>query len=540
MEAKQAISTGSTSLGIEFGSTRIKAILIDDNYTPIASGSHDWENRLEDGIWTYHLDDVWTGLQDCYKNLAADVRAKYGIPLVKTASIGISAMMHGYLVFDKAGEELVHFRTWRNTITGKAAAELTALFNYNIPQRWSIAHLYQAILNREPHLPHIAFMTTLAGYVHWKLTGEKALGLCDASGMFPLESEIGREANYNQEMMRQFDDLSGSKGFSQKLTDILPKVLKAGEKAGTLSVLGAKMLDPAGELKAGIPLCPPEGDAGTGMIATNSIRERSGNVSAGTSIFAIAVLEKGLSRVHPEIDPLVTPSGRPVALVHGNNCCTDLDTWIRLFGEVVEQTGGKIGKPELYNALYLKALEGEADCGGIISYNYCSGEHITGFEDGRPLFIRLPGSRFTLANCMRSLLYSAIATLKLGMDILTEQEQVHLDCILGHGGLFKIRGVGQRLMAAALNTPVSVMDSAGEGGAWGIALLAAFLQMGKDLSIEDFLAQKVFGVNSGQKIDPNPDDVKGFKKFMEYYVKGLAVERAAVESLEGNYEGNKP
>jgi sugar (pentulose or hexulose) kinase len=537
METKQAILTGNTSLGIEFGSTRIKAILIDDSFLPIASGSRDWENRFEDGVWTYHLDDVRTGLQDCYKSLAEDVQSKYGIALGKVGSIGISAMMHGYLVFDKNGEGLVPFRTWRNTITEKAAAELTALFNYNIPQRWSIAHLYQAILNREQHLSDIAFITTLAGYVHWKLSGEKVLGLGDAAGMFPFESGT---SNYNQKMMRQFDDLSASHGFSQKLTDIFPRALKAGENAGVLSAAGAGMLDPSGVLEAGLPLCPPEGDASTGMVATNSIRERSGNVSAGTSIFAMAVLEKDLSHVHSEIDPLVTPVGKPVAVVHGNNCLTDLDAWVRLFGEAAELTGGKVNKAALYDFLYYKALEGEADCGGLISYNYCSGEHITGFKDGRPLFVRLPDSRFTLANCMRSLLYSAIATLKLGVDILIEQEQVHLDCLLGHGGLFKTQGVAQKFMAAALNTPVSVMDSAGEGGAWGIALLAAFMRRGRggacgdksrDISLEDFLDNEVFSGNSGQKINPDPGDVKGFKNYMEHYIKGLSVERAAVENL---------
>jgi sugar (pentulose or hexulose) kinase len=532
METKQVILSGNASLGIEFGSTRIKAILIDDNFLPIASGSHDWENRLENGIWTYHLDDVWSGLQDCYKNLVDDVNVKYGLSLVKVASIGISAMMHGYLVFDKNGEGLVPFRTWRNTITEKAAAELTSIFNFNVPQRWSIAHLYQAILNAEPHLKEISFITTLSGYVHWKLTGEKVLGLGDASGMFPIDGKTG---SYNQKMVKQFDDLSEGHGFSQKFADVFPKALKAGERAGTLSTTGAKMLDISGVLQAGIPFCPPEGDAGTGMVATNSVRGRSGNVSAGTSIFAVLVLEKDLSHVHSEIDPMVTPAGRPVAVVHGNNCCTDLDAWVRLFNEAVELAGKKIDKSMLYENLYRKALEGETDCGGLVAYNYCSGEHITGFKDGRPLFVRLPEGRFSLANCMRSLLYSAIATLKLGMDILVEQEKVQLDCLLGHGGLFKIPGVAQRFMAAALNTPISVMDSAAEGGAWGISLLAAYIlrcRGGEGAKpLEDFLANEVFAGNTGQKINPNPDEVAGFKNYMERYVKGLAIERAAVENF---------
>jgi sugar (pentulose or hexulose) kinase len=540
METKQAILTGNTCLGIEFGSTRIKAVLIDDTFSPIASGGYDWENRLENGIWTYRLDDVWTGLQACYKNLAEDVKVKYGLLPEKVASIGISGMMHGYLVFDKNGEGIAPFRTWRNTITEKAAAELTSLFKYNVPQRWSIAHLYQAILNHEQHLPDIAFITTLSGYVHWKLTGEKVLGIGDASGMFPIESSTG---SFNKRMMQQFDDLAASHGFSQKFEDIFPKALKAGERAGTLNAAGARMLDISGLLKAGIPLCPPEGDASTGMVATDSIRERSGNVSAGTSIFAMVVLKNDLSHVHSEIDPLVTPEGKPVAVVQSNNCCTDLDAWVRLFGEAMELTGGKPDKPALYEALYRKALEGEADCGGLVSYNYYSGEHITGISEGRPLFIRLPEGRFTLANLMRSLLYSAVATLKLGMDILIEQEQVCLDCLLGHGGFFKTRGVAQRFMAAALNIPVSVMDSAGEGGAWGIALLTAFMQKSgggapseksgdkSRVSLEDFLAHEVFGGNSGQKIDPDPGDAEGFKKYMERYIKGLAVERSAVENL---------
>jgi sugar (pentulose or hexulose) kinase len=528
MDLKHAIINGRTSLGIEFGSTRIKAVLIGEEFSPIASGSHDWENSFENGMWTYSLDKVQAGLQDCYLKLGEDVKAKYGVPLTTIGSIGISAMMHGYLVFDKADRQLVPFRTWRNTITEKAAAELSALFNFNIPQRWSIAHLYQAILNKEPHVKDIAFLTSLAGYVHWKLTGEKALGLDDASGLFPLEDKA---CEYNLRMLDQFDKLVENNGYSWKLIDLLPKIIEAGNRAGILSAAGAKMLDPSGVLQAGIPFCPPEGDAGTGMVATNSIAPHTGNISAGTSIFAMIVLEKDLSRVYPEIDIVATPAGNPVAMVHCNNCLTDLDAWIRLFGEVTE-LAGKIDKPALYDALYNKALEGDQDCGGLLSYNYCSGEHLTGFEHGRPLFVRLPDSRFNLANFMRNLLFSAISTLKLGMDILTVQEKVGISGLLGHGGLFKTKGVGQKLMAAALETPVTVMESAGEGGAWGMALLAAFILHGEQESLEHFLAKKVFSGNIGQKVDPESDDVRGFKKYIERYTAGLAIERTAVEKLE--------
>ena len=528
MDAKAAITQGKTSLGIEFGSTRIKAVLIGDDFAPIASGSYDWENRLEDGIWTYRLDDVRTGLQDCFKKLAGDVKTRYGLDLETVGSVGISGMMHGYMVFDKDGRQLVPFRTWRNTITEKAASELTSLFNFNIPQRWCIAHLYQSMLNKEPHVPSIVFMTTLAGYVHRMLTGEKVLGLDEASGVFPVDDK-GR---FDPGMLQKFDQLSLSYGFPWKTEEILPKVLKAGERAGVLTAEGARLLDPSGTLKPGIPFCPPEGDAGTGMIATNSIAPRTGNISAGTSVFAMIVLEKGLSKVYPEIDIVNTPAGKPVAMVHCNNCSTDFDAWIRLFNEAIELAGGKISKPALYDALFNIALEGEPDCGGLVAYNYCSGEHITGFEQGRPLFARLREGGFSLANFMRSLLFSAIGTLKLGMNILTEQEKVRLDSLLGHGGYFKTKEVGQKLMAAALGTPVSVMESAGEGGAWGIALLAAFMLQADGKELENFLAEKVFAGNAGVKIDPDPKDIEGFKKYMKHYAAGLAVERAAVEKWE--------
>ena len=525
MDAKQSIIENKTALGIELGSTRIKAVLIGDNYAPIAAGSHDWENRLEDGVWTYHLDDVWKGLQDCFRKLSLDVKNRYGVDLVSAGAVGISAMMHGYLVFDKDGNQLVPFRTWRNTMTENAASLLTENFKFNIPQRWSIAHLYQAVLNKEPHVKKIDFMTTLAGYVHWKLTGKKILGIGDASGVFPVD-----EKTYDAKMLKQFDELTSGSSFSRKIADILPSVLHAGENAGMLTPEGAKLLDPSGTLNAGIPLCPPEGDAGTGMTATNSIAERTGNVSAGTSIFAMIVMEKNLADVYQEIDIVSTPAGKSVAMVHCNNCTTDLDAWVKLFGETLELAGAKISKPALYDALYFKALEGDLDCGGLFSCNYYSGETITGVDEGRPLFARFPDSNFNLANFMKSLLFSTMATLKFGMDILTEKEKVRIDSILGHGGLFKTKGVGQSFMAAVLNAPVSVMeDSAGEGGAWGIALLASYLHENQPLV--KFLSEKVFASNAGVKIAPLEKDVESFKKFMKLYTAGIKVERSAVENL---------
>ncbi|GHV75236.1 ATPase [Spirochaetia bacterium] len=516
---------GKTVLGIELGSTRIKAVLIGEDYATLASGGFAWENRLEDGVWTYHLDDAWSGLRAAVKELAGDYRSRYGKPLTEVGAIGISAMMHGYLAFDKDGKQLANFRTWRNTTTDQAAKLLTEKFQFNIPQRWSIAHLYQAILNKEAHVKDISYLTTLAGYVHWKLTGEKVIGVGEASGMFPIDSKTN---NYNAEMVGQFDSLIG--GIGWKLRDILPKVLNAGTLAGVLTAEGAALLDPTGMLKAGIPLCPPEGDAGTGMVATNSVAVRTGNVSAGTSVFAMVVLEKELSQVYPEIDMVTTPAGKPVAMAHCNSCTSDLDAWVKLFGEVTETFGAKVDKGKLYDTLYEAALSGDADCGGLLSYNYYAGEPVTGLEQGRPLFVRTPDSRLSLANFMRSLLFSAMATLKLGMDILTEKEHVRLDKLLGHGGLFKTKGVGQRLMAAALQTPVAVMETAGEGGAWGIALLAAYMQQkNAGESLETFLAQKVFVKNAGKLVEPDTKDVDGFTTFIQQYTKGLAIEKAAVE-----------
>jgi sugar (pentulose or hexulose) kinase len=527
---QKAIESGKTALGIEFGSTRIKAVLIGEDHLPIASGSHEWENRYENGIWTYSLEDIWTGLQDCYRNLSNEVLEKYNTPLKSIGAIGFSAMMHGYMPFDQDGSLLVPFRTWRNTITGQAAEKLTDLFQFNIPQRWSIAHLYQAILNQETHIKDIRFLTTLEGYVHWKLTGQKILGVGEASGMFPIDSQTN---SYDQRMVQQFNALLEAQNIPWKLQDILPKVLLAGEIAGTLTKEGAKLLDPAGTLQAGIPLCPPEGDAETGMVATNSVAVRTGNVSAGTSVFAMIVLEKALSKVYPEIDIVTTPTGKHVAMVHSNNCTSDLNAWVDLFQEFTQALGVEVGQSKLFEMLYKQALTGEADAGGLLAYNYLSGEHITHLEEGRPLFVRTPESRFTLANFMRANLFSALGALKIGMDILFEQEKVQIDQILGHGGFFKTEKVGQKIMAAAMNVPVSVMATAGEGGAWGIALLASYmLQKTTNETLEAYLSEKVFAGQTGTTIAPDPADVAGFMAFMKRYQEGLVIERTAVETLK--------
>ncbi|MFW2486929.1 xylulokinase [Clostridium chromiireducens] len=528
-DIKDAIINGKTVLGIELGSTRIKAVLIDEDNTPIASGSHDWENQYINNIWTYSLDDVWTGVQDSYKKMAEDVKEKYGVTIQTIGAIGFSAMMHGYMAFNKDGELLVPFRTWRNTITEKASEELTKLFNYHIPQRWSIAHLYQAILNGEEHVTDIDFQTTLEGYIHWKLTGEKVIGVGEASGMFPIDIDT---KNYNAHMIEQFDELVASKNFSWKLGDILPKVLLAGENAGVLTEEGAKLLDVTGQLKPGIPFCPPEGDAGTGMVATNSIAKRTGNVSAGTSVFAMIVLEKDLSKAYEEIDLVTTPTGNLVAMVHCNNCTSDLNAWVGLFKEFAESFGVEVDMNKLFATLYNKALEGDSDCGGLLAYNYFSGEHITGFEEGRPLFVRTPESKFNLANFMRVHLFTSLGALKTGLDLLLKEEGVKVDEMLGHGGLFKTKGVGQKIMAAAIDAPVSVMETAGEGGAWGIAVLASYMiNKVENETLDDYLTNKVFAGKMGTRIDPDTKDVEGFNEFIKRYTKGLAIERAAVDSL---------
>lgn len=527
---QSAIQNGKTALGIEFGSTRIKAVLIAEDHTPIASGSHDWENRYENGVWTYSLEDVWNGLRDCYRNFCTDVLNKYDTQLSTIGAIGFSAMMHGYMAFDKEGSLLVPFRTWRNTMTEEASKELTALFGFNIPQRWSIAHLYQAMLNHEEHVKDITYLSTLAGYVHWQLTGQKVLGVGEASGMFPIDST---KNDYDAVMLKQFDEKIKPLNLPWKLEDILPRVLTAGEGAGELTDAGAKLLDPTGTLKAGIPLCPPEGDAGTGMVATNSVAERTGNVSAGTSVFAMIVLEKALSKLYPEIDMVTTPTGKPVAMVHCNNCTSDLNAWIGLFQEFTGLLGVEVEQNKLFELLYQKALQGDADGGNLLAYNYLSGEHITHFEEGRPLFVRTPESRFTLANFMRVHLFSSLGALKVGLDILFEQEKVKVDQVLGHGGFFKTRGVGQKIMAAAMNVPVAVMETAGEGGAWGIALLASYmLHKAANEPLEGFLTRRVFADHNGITITPDEKDVEGFKVFMGRYKNGLAIERAAVDSMK--------
>lgn len=534
-DLKEAIAKGQTSLGIEFGSTRIKAVLIDRRFETIASGSYEWENKLKDGYWTYDQEDIIAGLQTAYRELKREVEQKYGVTLKTVGSIGFSAMMHGYLAFDSQGGLLVPFRTWRNATTGAAAKELTELFRFNIPERWSIAHLYQAILNQEEHVSRLDFVTTLAGYIHWLLTGNKAIGIGDASGIFPIDEATH---NYHPAMVKQFDELIAAKGYPWKLEDMLPKVLLAGEQAGELTAAGAAILDPAGDLQSGIPLCPPEGDAGTGMVATNSVKKRTGNISVGTSVFAMIVLEKELSKVYPEIDMVTTPDGSPVGMVHANNCSSDLNAWMGLFREFAEAMGFQTDSGKLFSVLLGKALEADPDGGGLLSYGYLSGENITGLEQGRPLFVRSPESNFNLANFMRTHLFTAFGALKLGMDILTENEQVAIDSILAHGGLFKTPVVGQKALAAALNVPISVMSTAGEGGAWGMALLASYMiNKDREENLADFLEQKVFQDAEGQELAPDPTDVKGFQAFIERYKAGLAIEQAAVDHLLENGRG---
>jgi sugar (pentulose or hexulose) kinase len=528
-EKIKSIQDGKTVLGIEFGSTRIKSVLLDENNEIIATGSYDWENSYENGVWTYSLDEVWKGLQASYRELADNIKQEYEIELKKIASIGISAMMHGYLSFDRDNKLLVPFRTWRNNFTGEASEKLTELFNYPIPQRWSIAHLYQAILNEEEHVSEVDYITTLAGYVHWQLSGRKVLGIGDASGMFPIDITT---TSFNKRMFEQFNNLIEDKNYEWNIEEIMPNVLKAGEDAGLLTEKGAELLDPEGNLEAGSLMCAPEGDAGTGMVATNSVAERTGNVSAGTSIFAMVVLEDELDRVHSELDLVTTPSGNLVAMSHSNNCTSNIDSWIKIFKEALETFGTDVETSELYEKLYKKSLEGDKDCGGLLAYGYLSGEHMTGFEEGRPLFVRSSDSNFNLANFMRVNLQSALGAMKIGMDILLKDEGVKLDKMLGHGGMFKTEGVAQRYMSAAVNAPVSVMETAGEGGAWGIALLASYrLNKNKGQSLENFLDENIFVKQKEKVIEASPKDIEGFERFMERYKQGLAIERAAVENL---------
>mgnify|MGYP002614863688 FL=1 len=527
LDAKSTIEAGKAILGIELGSTRIKAVLIDQENKPIAQGSHTWENLLVDGLWTYSIEAIWSGLQDCYADLRTNVKNAYGIEIETLAAIGVSAMMHGYMPFNKKEEILVPFRTWRNTNTGRAAAALSELFVYNIPLRWSISHLYQAILDNESHVNEIDFLTTLAGYVHWQITGEKVLGIGDASGMLPIDPTTH---NYSAEMVAKFNKLIAPKEYNWKLEDILPKVLSAGENAGVLTPEGSKKLDASGHLKAGIPVCPPEGDAGTGMVATNAVKQRTGNVSAGTSSFSMIVLEKELSKPYEMIDMVTTPDGSLVAMVHCNNCTSDLNAWVNLFKEYQELLGIPVNMDEIYSKLYNIALTGDTDCGGLLSYNYISGEPVTGFADGRPLFVRSANDKFNLANFMRTHLYASVGVLKIGNDILFNEEKIKVDRITGHGGLFRTKGVGQRILAAAINSPISVMETAGEGGAWGIALLGSYLVNNeKKQSLADFLDESVFVGDAGIEVSPTPEDVAGFNAYIENYKAGLPIEEAAVK-----------
>ncbi len=532
--ARAAILEGRTSLGIELGSTRIKACLVGEDPTEVlAVGSHEWENRFVDRVWTYSLEDVWSGLQAAYADLVADVRRRYDVQPQTFGAIGVSAMMHGYLVFDENDELLVPFRTWRNTSTGQAAAELSERFGLNIPLRWSIAHLYQAILDEEPHVPQVAFLTTLAGYVHWRLTGRKALGVGDASGMFPIDSATN---DYDERLLEVFDRLVADhrlvadRAPHLKLADLLPEVLPAGRPAGELTAAGAALLDPSGALQPGVPLCPPEGDAGTGMVATDSVAPRTGNVSAGTSIFAMVVLERPLAHAHHELDLVTTPAGDPVAMVHCNNGASELAAWAGMFARFAAAAGVPVDTDATFEALFREALDGEPDAGGLLAYNYLAGEPITGVTEGRPLVVRTPESRLTLANFMRAQLYGVYGTLALGMRVLAD-EGVELDRMYAHGGIFRTAGVAQRFLAGALDAPVAVGETASEGGAWGIAVLASYLSAASEVDFGTYLSERVFANSRFDTVDPVPEDVAGFSAFLDRYRAGLAAEAAAVEAL---------
>lgn len=525
---RELIDSGRAVLGIELGSTRIKAVLIDDNHKPIASGGHSWENRYEEGIWCYHLEDVHEGLRDCFQDLQNDVQKKYGTQIKNLAAMGISAMMHGYMTFNKENEMIHRFRTWRNTNAAEAAAELTELFDFNMPDRWSGAQLYQSILEDMDHVKDINYMTTLSGYVHWKLTGEKVLSVGDASGMFPIDTTTN---DFNSEMLDKFDAHVAHKGYPWKVKEILPKVLVAGQNAGYLTEEGAAFLDPTGNLQAGVPFCAPEGDVGTGMVATNSVAPGTGNFSAGTSGFLMVVFEKPLSKMYRVIDICQTPDGYPVGQIHSNTCTSDLNAWVNLFGEFAALTGNKMSPDELFGTLYNEALKGDPDCGGLTSYGYYSGEFITDVPGGRPLFVRKPSDNLSLANFMRSHLYASVAVVRIGTDIMTKEENVPIRRMTGHGGLFKTPVVGQKIMAASLGIPVSCMETAGEGGAWGIALLAAYLINNGGQSLSDYLDEKVFADCQVTTIDPDPEDVKGYEVFIERYKAAMDTERMAVKNL---------
>lgn len=513
---KTKIMKGHTFLGIELGSTRIKACLIDDSYMPVANGSYEWENKLENGYWTYSIDEIHNGVKACYASLRKDVLEKYNVNLTKISAIGISGMMHGYLAFDSEDNLLVPFRTWRNTTTEKAATELTDLFNFNIPQRWSIAHLYQAILNREEHLPKIAHITTLSGYIHYLLTGKWEIGVCEASGIFPVFGD-----DYNADMLEKFENLISKYNFPWKLRDILPQVKVCGESSAQLTQAGANFLDISGNLSDGIPICPPEGDAGTGMVATNSVKPKTGNISAGTSVFSMLVLEKPINGMYKEIDVVTTPDAFPVAMIHSNNGCSELDAWVKMFGEFALMIGVDIDKSELYKALYENALLGDADCGGVMSYNFLASEPVAGITNGTPMYFHTPQSKMTLANFFRSQLYATVAVLKIGMDILVKNENVSADNFNAHGGLFKVKGVAQQLLANVLNTAISVSETAGEGGAWGMALLAAYMMEKGKQPLGDWLDANVFKLVEKEVSLPDCQAVDGFNKYFELYKSGL-------------------
>lgn len=526
---REDLMHGDVCLGIELGSTRIKAVLIGSDNTPIAQGGFSWENSLVDGIWTYDLDDVWKGLAASYASLKADVAERYAVRLTKIRSIGISAMMHGYMAFGRDGKLLEPFRTWRNTNAHEAAAALSELFDYPIPDRWSIAHLYQTILDDSGSVRELDLMTTLSGYVHWKLTGNRYLGIGDASGMFPIDTE---KKDYDPRLLERFDAAIADHCYSWKLQDVLPKCLCAGDEAGALTAEGALLIDAEGDLEAGIPMCPPEGDAGTGMVATDSVRKRTGNVSAGTSVFAMIVLEKDLSKRYKELDLVTTPDGSLVAMAHANNCTGEYDKWIGIFREVIEATGGKISTGKLYDDILSKALEGDYDCGGLLPYNYISGESMTGIFEGRPMFIRASKNTFNLANFMRAQLFTSLGALRVGMDILFDDEQVSVDAINGHGGFFKTALVGQKMMAAALHTPISVLTTAGEGGAWGIALLASYLVNKADRTLDEFLSSEVFGSDIADTVSATAQEIEGFDIFFANYKKGLPIEQKAADIMD--------
>lgn len=527
-DLKEMIESGHCFLGCEFGSTRIKATLISPAGEPLTSGTFGWENTLSGGYWTYGLDEVWAGAAACLADLKDRVKTGYGAVLDRLAAGGISAMMHGYLAFDEGGNLLVPFRTWRNNTTGQAAEELTGLFDFAVPQRWSIAHLHQAVLNGEGHVKNISFITTLAGYVHWRLTGEKVIGIGDASGMFPIDPDT---RDYDQAMIEAYDRHVAARNFPWRLRDILPAVKTAGEAAGALTEEGAGLLDPSGGWRAGLRFCPPEGDAGTGMVATNSIRPRTGNVSVGTSVFAMVVLEHNLRRVHEEIDMVTTPDGKPVAMAHANNGSSDLDAWMGLFGQVCDTLGITPSRDELYGTLLPLILKSDAEAGGLLSIGYVSGEHITGFTEGRPLLVRNPEGNFTLANLLRSLVFSSFCALRTGLDILTAEEGVKIEKLQGHGGIFRTPEVGQRILAAATGVPVGLPGSAGEGGSWGMALLAAFMdRKTKGQSLQDFL-DEVLGEGGGEPVMPDPRDKEGFDAYFARYHAGLAIEREALRAL---------